>query len=92
MSIKKTDLMPYEKFVQSRLRLITHGRKRIKGTFRDVKTKEIFKKDNFDCIVIGKGTAEESYKAALLYNNYVKEDGENDRAYVHAEWDNTINQ
>lgn len=89
MSINITELISYEKFVQSRLGKHTHGRKNIKGVYRDIDTGEIRKGDNFSCIVVGRTrSAEESYKAALAYFNYtIQRSDESEREFVSAEWD-----
>jgi hypothetical protein len=85
MDIIKTELMPYEKFVQSVLNLVTHGRRKIKGVFREIPSGKIVKGDNFNCIVVG--DAEQSYKAAIKYFNHLREDDELERVFVSAEWD-----
>ncbi len=79
--------MPFVKFAQS-LNLIVHDRKRkIKGTFREITTKKIIKRDIFDAVVIGKGTPEETYKVYLRYFNHTIEEGESEREFVSAEWE-----
>ena len=79
--------MPYKKFVQSVLgRIIQPERKVIEGTFKEKKTGEIIKGDVFECIVTGKGSAEESYKDTLAYFNHTLEKGEGEREFVKAKW------
>ena len=88
MIINKTELMPFVKFAQVFLHLYvneTTEKKKIKGTFKDLKTEDICKGDDFEAVVCG--TVEETYKAYLKWNNHVKEDYEGDREYIHAEWD-----
>lgn len=85
--IKLSVLMPYEKFVQSVLGKSIHGRKRIKGVFREVDTGKIVKGDNFVCIVTGKNSAEESYKDAIKYFNHTRQKKERKREYVSVEWE-----
>ena len=93
MGIKRTELMPFIKFAQSYLRLTVHDKKRrIKGTFRDVGTDKIIKGDNFEAVVVGNSTAEETYKTYLRWNNHIKEEFEQDREYVHAEWDKDLEE
>lgn len=86
MGINITMLLPYEKFVQSKLGKHIDGRRPICGVFKDIDTGEVVTGDDFDCVVAGKGSAEESYKAAIAYFNYTIEGEESKREFVSAEW------
>jgi len=85
--MENKEIMPYEKFVVYVLSRLTHGRRNIRGVFKEKGSKKIIKGDNFSCIVTGKGTADESYKDAIAYFNHTKIDKEKERVFVSAEWD-----
>lgn len=83
-------MMPFVKYAQTNLRILIHDeKKKIKGVFKNKKTGEIVKGDNFLAVVCGKRTAEETYKAYLDWYNYTREDKEKEaeREFVSAEWD-----
>jgi hypothetical protein len=85
-------LMPFKKFAESVLQLIVHDRKKkIKGTFRNKRTNNIISGDNFEAVVIGHGTAEESYRAYIAWYNHTRNsDKESEREFVSAEWDSKL--
>lgn len=88
MSLKKTELMPFMKFVQVHLRLIYHDRtRRIKGTFRDKDTGKLVEGDTFEAHIVGDGTAKTVYNAYLDWFNYTIEAHESEREYVNAEFE-----
>ena len=83
-------MMPFVKYAQTHLKILIHDEKRnIKGVFRNKKTRQIVKGDNFLAVVCGKGTPEETYKAYIDWYNYTREDykKEAERELVSAEWD-----
>lgn len=90
MGLNKTELMPFKKFVQYHLKkLFNEKRKRINGTFKDLKTNEIVHKDIFEANIIGSGDAKETYKAYVEWYNYTMEEYENKRKFINAKWEKT---
>lgn len=86
MCINVVELFPYKKYIQSYIRQPIHGRRPVKGVFKEKRTGKIVTGDDFDCIVFGKESAEECYKAAIGYFNHTLQPGESEREFVSAEW------
>ncbi|MBD3355076.1 hypothetical protein GF361_03765 [Candidatus Woesearchaeota archaeon] len=84
----RKEMMPFKKFVQSQNKLFREDKKFIRGVFRDTKTGKIVKGDDFEANIVGDGSAEETYKLYLLWNNIYF--GEN-REFVSAKWDSADN-
>ena len=79
--------MPFKKYVVYHLGKTFHeDKKMILGTFKDLNTGKIIRKDDFKAHIIGKGTAKETYKAYLEWYNYTIEKGDSKREYVTAKW------
>ena len=76
----------YRNFIAYNKGLYAENRRMIEGVFRNSITKKVVKGDNFSCINI-KNDAKKSYKLALEYFNYTREDNsETKRIFVSAKW------
>jgi len=86
--IRIEQLMPFKKFAQSILRLTVHDKKRpIKGVFKDKKTGQIIRGDDFMAEPVGMGSSEEAYRAYLKWWNVYHYEYENERVFMSAKWD-----
>jgi hypothetical protein len=75
--------MPFKKFVESKKVLFQENKKLLKGVFKDKRTGNIVKRDDFQANVLFKGDAKKTYKLYLEWNNTCF--GES-REFVSAEW------
>ena len=80
-------LMPFRKYVECFCEGLYHEEtKYLEGVFKDNDTKEIIKGDNFTAHVVGKGSAEETYRAYIQWYNHTKSEYEHERTFVNAKF------
>lgn len=80
------EVMPFKKFCQAYCGIYCEETKFIKGVFRELPKGNIVEGDNFVAHLVGRGSAEETYKAYLKWFNHTRQEGEWVRKFVSAKW------
>lgn len=84
-------MIEFQKFCQSLCKQIYHEEtKVINGTFRELPTGKIIKGDNFVAHLVGRGSAEETYKTYLKWFNHTRTDLELEREFVSAKFEDEL--